>query len=228
MTDQSPQAQLDLIQKAFEHDFERFFPYARDPITLELEQALAEQRAVIELRTRHLGKKSALAAAKKLIGRVAPEERAGFGQKVQATEEKFDLLLHEVEEGLREYIEQARTARESIDVDLGRLRDRAAHAGLGLEGAGGVIAGVILGNDDDEQHVGIAAGTKYVGLPADRKLVFDGLRPDLDAPETNSVRAACRQADAVLSCLPQIGQLIRRSGRLRSRLAPIFVACGDK
>ena len=50
-----------------------------------------------ELRTRHLGKKSALAAAKKLIGRVAPEERAAFGQLVQATEEKFDMLLHEVE-----------------------------------------------------------------------------------------------------------------------------------
>ena len=127
MTDQSPQAQLDLIQKAFEHDFERFFPYARDPITLELEQALAEQRAVIELRTRHLGKKSALAAAKKLIGRVAPEERAGFGQKVQATEEKFDLLLHEVEEGLREYIEQARTARESIDVTMPGRRPRSGH-----------------------------------------------------------------------------------------------------
>ena len=75
MTDQSPQAQLDLIQKAFEHDFERFFPYARDPITLELDEALAEQRAVIELRTRHLGKKSALAASKKLIGRVAPERK---------------------------------------------------------------------------------------------------------------------------------------------------------
>ena len=127
MTDQSPQAQLDLIQKAFEHDFERFFPYARDPITLELDQALAEQRAVIELRTRHLGKKSALAASKKLIGRVAPEERAGFGQKVQATEEKFDLLLHEVEEGLREYIEQARTARESIDVTMPGRRPRSGH-----------------------------------------------------------------------------------------------------
>jgi phenylalanyl-tRNA synthetase alpha chain len=127
MTDQSPQAQLDLIQKAFEHDFERFFPYARAPITLELEQALAEQRAVIELRTRHLGKKSALAAAKKLIGRVAPEERAGFGQKVQATEEEFDMLLHEVEEGLREYIESARTARESIDVTMPGRRPRFGH-----------------------------------------------------------------------------------------------------
>ena len=61
MTDQSPQAQIDLIYKAFEQDFERFFPYIKNPTALGLEQALAEQRAVGELRTRHLGKKSALA-----------------------------------------------------------------------------------------------------------------------------------------------------------------------
>jgi len=127
MTDQSPQAQIDLIYKAFEQDFERFLPFIKDPSALGLEQALAEQRALGELRTRHLGKKSQLAAAKKLIGRVAPEERAGFGQKVQATEEKFDTLLHEAEESLRIYIETARTARESIDVTMPGRRPRSGH-----------------------------------------------------------------------------------------------------
>ncbi len=127
MTDQSPQAQLDLINKAFEQDFERFFPFISDPSTLRLEQAQVEQRALGELRTRHLGKKSALAAAKKLIGRVAPEERAGFGQKVQATEEKFDKVLHEAEESLRIYIEDQRTARESIDVTMPGRRPRSGH-----------------------------------------------------------------------------------------------------
>jgi phenylalanyl-tRNA synthetase alpha chain len=127
MTDQSPQAQLDLINKAFEQDFERFFPFISDPSTLGLEQAQVEQRALGELRTRHLGKKSAFAAAKKLIGRVAPEERAGFGQKVQATEEKIDKLLHEAEESLRIYIEDQRTARESIDVTMPGRRPRSGH-----------------------------------------------------------------------------------------------------
>jgi len=127
MTDQSPQAQLDLINKAFEQDFERFFPFISDPSTLGLEQAKVEQRALGELTTRHLGKKSALAAAKKLIGRVALEERAGFGQKVQATEEKFDKLLHEAEESLRIYIEDQRTARESIDVTMPGRRPRSGH-----------------------------------------------------------------------------------------------------
>src|SRR5947207_11205189 len=110
MTEQSPQAQIELINKAFEQDFERFFPFINDPSSLNLEQALAEQRALIELRTRHLGKKSALAAAKKLIGRVAPEERAGFGQRAQATEEKLDTLIHEAQVSLLNYIDQERTA----------------------------------------------------------------------------------------------------------------------
>jgi len=127
MTDQSPQAQIDLIYKAFEQDFERFAPFIDTPSTLGLEQALAEQRALGELRTRHLGKKSALAAAKKLIGRVAPEERAAFGQKVQATEEKLDTLLHEAELSLLIYIENERTARESIDVTQPGRRPRSGH-----------------------------------------------------------------------------------------------------
>lgn len=126
-TDQSPERQVEEINKAFEQDFERFVPFIHDPSTLGLEQAQAEQRAVGEVRTRHLGKKSALAAAKKLIGRIAPEQRAGFGQKVQETEEKFDTLIHEVEVSLLEYIENERTARESIDVTMPGRRPRSGH-----------------------------------------------------------------------------------------------------
>ncbi|HKY42314.1 MAG TPA: phenylalanine--tRNA ligase subunit alpha [Pyrinomonadaceae bacterium] len=127
MTDQSPQAQVESITKAFEQDFERFFPFIQDPSALSLEQAEAENRALGDLRTRHLGKKSALAAAKKLIGRIAPDERAGFGQKIQATEEKIDSLVHEAERSLWEHIEQQRTARESIDVTQPGRRPRSGH-----------------------------------------------------------------------------------------------------
>jgi len=127
MSDQSPDVQLELINKAFEHDFERFFPFIDNPTALDLEQAVTEQRAVSDLRTRHLGKKSALAAAKKLIGRVAPEERAAFGQKVQSIEARFDTLLHEVELSLAERIQNERTARESLDVTLPGRRTRFGH-----------------------------------------------------------------------------------------------------
>src|SRR6478735_3190684 len=106
MTDQSPQTQIETINKAFEQDFERFAPFAGDVsalAALDLEQALAEQRAVSDLRTRYIGKKSALAAAKKLIGRVAPEERAAFGQLVQSTEAALVQSLDQAEESLKDY-----------------------------------------------------------------------------------------------------------------------------
>jgi phenylalanyl-tRNA synthetase alpha chain len=129
MTDQSPQAQVESITKAFEQDFGRFASFG-DPTAiaaLGLEEAIGEQRAVAELRTRYLGKKSALAAAKKLIGRVAPEDRASFGQLVQATQDKLETMLDQVELSLRDYIEAARTARESIDVTMPGRRPRSGH-----------------------------------------------------------------------------------------------------
>ncbi len=78
---------MEAASKAFEQEFERFVRFTGDPsalTALDLDTAIVEERALGELRTRHLGKKSALAAAKKLIGRVAPEERAAFGQLVQS------------------------------------------------------------------------------------------------------------------------------------------------
>src|SRR5215211_953171 len=123
MTDQSPQAQIDSIYKAFEQDFERFAHF--DPS--DLEEALAEQRALSELRTRHLGKKSALAAAKKLIGRVGPEERPAFGQLVKEIEDKVVRELDAVELNLKNQIEEKRTAREIIDVTLPGRRPPYGH-----------------------------------------------------------------------------------------------------
>ena len=130
MTDQSPQAQVEAASKAFEQEFGRFARFTLDPSTisgLDLESAVAEERALAELRTRHLGKKSTLAATKKLIGRVTPEERAAFGQLVQATEAKLIESLDQAEQNLKSYIEAQRTARESIDVTLPGRRPRSGH-----------------------------------------------------------------------------------------------------
>jgi phenylalanyl-tRNA synthetase alpha chain len=130
MTDQSPAQQLESISKAFEQDFERFVPFTPGSAALnhlDLEAAVAEQRAAAELRTRYLGKKSTLAATKKLIGRVAPEDRAAFGQLVQATENRLQTLLDEVELSLSNHIEAQRTARESIDVTMPGRRPRSGH-----------------------------------------------------------------------------------------------------
>src|SRR5689334_21875260 len=84
-SEQTPAQQVEAASKAFEQEFERFarftgFALDLNALTsLPMEEAVAEQRALSELRTRHLGKKSALAAAKKQIGRVAADVCAAFG-----------------------------------------------------------------------------------------------------------------------------------------------------
>ena len=129
-TAQSPAQQVEAARKAFEQEFERFARFTLDLnawTSLPLEEALAEQRALAELRTRHLGKKSALAAAKKLIGRVAPEERPAFGQLVKEIEDKVVQTIDALEEQFKNHIETARTARESIDVTLPGRRPPYGH-----------------------------------------------------------------------------------------------------
>ena len=128
--DQEPTRQVETARKAFEQEFERFARFTDESTTVsgvDLEQALAEQRALAELRTRHLGKKSELAACKKLIGRVAAEQRAAFGQLVQATELQVASSLDQAEQNLKSYIEAERTARETIDVTLPGRRPRLGH-----------------------------------------------------------------------------------------------------
>jgi phenylalanyl-tRNA synthetase alpha chain len=94
---------------------------------LSLDQAEAEQRALAELRTRHLGKKSALAASKKTIGRVASDERSAFGQLVQRTEAEITAQIDQAEQALKRQIESARGERERIDVTLPGRRPRRGH-----------------------------------------------------------------------------------------------------
>ena len=128
--DQEPTRQVETARKAFEQEFERFARFTDVSTTIsgvDLEQALGEQRALAELRTRHLGKKSELAACKKLIGRVAAEQRAAFGQLVQATELRVASSLDQAEQNLKSYIEAERTALEAIDVTLPGRRPRLGH-----------------------------------------------------------------------------------------------------
>jgi phenylalanyl-tRNA synthetase alpha chain len=94
---------------------------------LSLSSAEDELRALTELRTRHTGKKSAIAACKKLIGRVKPDERAAFGQLVQQTEGKIGTALDDVAQHLKAFIEAARTERGTIDVTIPGRRPRPGH-----------------------------------------------------------------------------------------------------
>ena len=129
-TEQTPAQQVEAARKAFEQEFERFARFTLDLdslAALPLDEALTEQRALSDLRSRHLGKKSSLAGAKKLIGRVAADERAAFGQLVQATEASIVSAVEQAEQNLKQFIEQQRTARESIDVTLPGRRPPYGH-----------------------------------------------------------------------------------------------------
>jgi phenylalanyl-tRNA synthetase alpha chain len=128
--DQNPVQQVEAASKAFEQEFERFVRFtggANGFAGLTLEQAVAEERELTELRTRHLGKKSALASMKKLIGRVPAEERASFGQLVQTSEAAVVSSVEVAAHALNQFIEAQRTARESIDVTLPGRRPRFGH-----------------------------------------------------------------------------------------------------
>jgi phenylalanyl-tRNA synthetase alpha chain len=116
-----PEQQIQAARKAFEQEFERFVVDSSDL------NATAKQRALADLRTRHFGKKSELAAAKKLIGRVPPESRAAFGQLVQSTVDTCERMVDELELELKEQIENERTALESIDVTQPGRRPRFGH-----------------------------------------------------------------------------------------------------
>jgi phenylalanyl-tRNA synthetase alpha chain len=131
MTDseKDPSQQVEAATKAFEQEFERFVHFTDENGMrgLTVEQGQAEERALAELRTRHLGKKSALAATKKLIGKVPAEQRAAFGQQVQAAEVCLVQKLEATELAVKQFLETERIARESIDVTLPGRRPRRGH-----------------------------------------------------------------------------------------------------
>ena len=127
---QDPKAEVDAASKAFEREFERFASLSHNSASLEalaLNDAEAELRALAELRTRHVGKKSPIAQSKKLIGRVASDERAEFGQMVQRAEAAIVDRLDRAESQLKSHIETLRIERESIDVTLPGRRPRRGH-----------------------------------------------------------------------------------------------------
>jgi len=125
---QTPAEQLDNISETLRVELKSFTNLeARARAVnspLEAEQQLQDLR---RLRTKSLGKKSRFADLKKLIGRLPVEARAAFGQKIQQEEDDFLKAFDEEEASRKTLIEDARTARESIDVTMPGRRPRPGH-----------------------------------------------------------------------------------------------------
>lgn len=146
-----PKLQLEAARKAFEQEFGRFAGFRAGKIakaddgassvgesrkistelgareTINLSDAEAALRELGELRTRHTGKKSALSAAKKMIGRIDASERAGFGQLVQQIEAEIVSEIDEIETALKSFVAELKKESERIDVTLPGRRPRRGH-----------------------------------------------------------------------------------------------------
>ncbi|MEO6588535.1 MAG: hypothetical protein ABIP06_04325, partial [Pyrinomonadaceae bacterium] len=118
---------VEQINEKFTKDFESFANLKNKINSLSLSVAENLQREIAEFKTKHTGKKSEIANAKKLIGRVAPEERGSFGQFVQTVEKKIVTAIEEAETNLNEYISESKTERERLDVTLPGRRPRVGH-----------------------------------------------------------------------------------------------------
>ncbi len=120
--------QVHMIHEAFGQEFGRFADLSLDE--LGFTDAEAVLRELGELKIKHTGKKSAIAGAMKLIGKVAPEERGNFGQFVQAVEREIVSEIERIETHLNDVISNARTERERLDVTLPGRRPQTGHLHL--------------------------------------------------------------------------------------------------
>ncbi|MBX3282340.1 MAG: phenylalanine--tRNA ligase subunit alpha [Acidobacteria bacterium] len=112
-------ATVEAAKAAFDSEFEKF-----DEVAVNGDDAAALLSEVGALRIRHTGKKSSLAEAKKLIGKVSPEHRGEFGQFVQSVEREIIERLDAAESRLKAAVSAARTEAERLDVTLPGRRVR--------------------------------------------------------------------------------------------------------
>ncbi len=118
-------ATVEAAREAFDRDFERFEQLNVNGADVSGLEALL--RDVGELKVRHTGKKSSLSEAKKLIGRVAPEQRGEFGQFVQSIEKSITERIETTESMLKASLSAARTEADRLDVTIPGRRPRTGH-----------------------------------------------------------------------------------------------------
>jgi phenylalanyl-tRNA synthetase alpha chain len=122
--------QVEKILGSFHQEYE---PYSNlnDRLNgLDINAAEDLLRGVRDLKIRFTGKKSQLANVKKLIGKVASDQRGAFGQIVQSAERQITSATEQLEKHLDDFILSARTERERIDVTLPGRRPREGHLHL--------------------------------------------------------------------------------------------------
>lgn len=115
------------LRRSFQGDFQDL---PTELSALDLTDAGQLQVRLSDIKTRHTGKRSALADVKKAIGKIAPDARAGFAQLVQTTEREITSAIGDAEAALNEHVERARIERERLDVTIPGRRPREGHLHL--------------------------------------------------------------------------------------------------
>src|SRR5687768_1456606 len=118
-------AKVEAARASFTTDFARYAELELNGANLPDAEGIL--REIGELKVRHTGKKSAIAGAKKLIGKVAAEERGEFGQLVQSVENEIVSRIAEAETRLSEFISNAKTERDRLDVTIPGRRPPVGH-----------------------------------------------------------------------------------------------------
>lgn len=118
-------ATVEAAREAFDRDFEKINELNPNGSGLANIEALL--REVGEIKIRHTGKKSALAESKKLIGKIAAEQRGEFGQFVQSVEKEIVERIEAIETNLNESLSKAKTEAERLDVTIPGRRPRTGH-----------------------------------------------------------------------------------------------------
>src|ERR1043166_5340133 len=116
---------VEAVKTAFENEFAALADI--DVGAISAADAEARLKEIGDLKIRHSGKKSAIAATMKLVGGVAAEERTSFGQFVQSVEKEIVDSIDGVESKLREIIAKAKIERERLDVTIPGRRPRTGH-----------------------------------------------------------------------------------------------------
>jgi len=119
------QDKVEAVRTAFKREFERFADLDLTGITLS--DAEAYLRELGEIKVKHTGKKSPISGAMNLVGKVAPQERAGFGHFVQSVQKDIAAKIDAVEISLSEVITNAKIESERLDVTLPGRRPRTGH-----------------------------------------------------------------------------------------------------
>ncbi|MEP6947533.1 MAG: phenylalanine--tRNA ligase subunit alpha [Acidobacteriota bacterium] len=119
---------VEAVRTAFAEEFAGYANLSLDSSSLSDVESLL--RGLGELKIKHTGKRSEIAATMKLIGRVSPEERGAFGQMVQSVEKEIVNSIETAESKLNRYISNAKIERDRLDVTLPGRRPRTGHLHL--------------------------------------------------------------------------------------------------